>query len=171
LDGKISARDQAFVLLLACYGVRQGHVAALRLDDIDWRARRITFQPHKRGKAIQHEMMPAVAVTLARYLRDERPASESSCIFLRKHAPYYPVAPARVGGVVRKLFRRLGVQGPCGPHALRHAFATRLLRAGQPLKVIADLLGHRSLNSTCIYAKVDHPRLLEVAMDWPEVSP
>lgn len=67
--------------------------------------------------------------------------------------------------------RRVGVTStPCGPHALRHAFATRLLQGGQPLKVIADLLGHRSLDAASIYAKVDHPRMLEIAAEWPEVS-
>jgi site-specific recombinase XerD len=58
---------------------------------------------------------------------------------------------------------------PRGPHALRHTFATRLLRTGQPIKAIADLLGHRSLSSIAIYAKVDVARLLEVAVEWPEV--
>jgi site-specific recombinase XerD len=58
---------------------------------------------------------------------------------------------------------------PRGPHTLRHAFARRLLCSGQPLKSIADLLGHRSLSATAIYARVDHPRLFEVAVEWPEV--
>jgi integrase len=62
---------------------------------------------------------------------------------------------------------RCGLE-PRGPHAFRHAFATRLLRAGQPVKAIADLLGHRSLDAVAVYAKVDHPRLFEVAVDWPE---
>ena len=65
---------------------------------------------------------------------------------------------------------RLGIGGmPPVYHSLRHAFATRLLRSGQPLKSIADLLGQRSLSATAIYAKVDHPRLFEVAVEWPEV--
>jgi integrase/recombinase XerD len=61
---------------------------------------------------------------------------------------------------------------PYYPHRFRHAFATRLLRSGQPVKAIADLLGQRSLDAVAIYAKVDHARLLEVAIDWPaEVPP
>jgi site-specific recombinase XerD len=72
--------------------------------------------------------------------------------------------------VVRSALQRAGVScSPRGPHALRHAFATRLLHDGQPLKVIADQLGHRSLAEVSTYAKVDHARLLEAAAPWPEV--
>jgi site-specific recombinase XerD len=72
--------------------------------------------------------------------------------------------------MIQYRIERLGIGGmPRGPHSLRHAFATRLLCGGHPLKSIADLLGHRSLSATAIYAKVDHPRLFEVAVEWPEV--
>jgi site-specific recombinase XerD len=72
--------------------------------------------------------------------------------------------------MIHARLERLGVRGTsCGPHRLRHAFATRLLCGGQPLKSIADLLGHRSLSATAIYAKVDHPRLFAVAVEWPQV--
>lgn len=170
-DARVSARDRAIVYLLASYGVRRGQVSGLRLEDIDWRVRTIAFRAHKGGKRVEHALTPAVAGALTQYLRDERPASNSAHMFLRARAPYLPLGPGAVTLVVRGRMLRLGLQGvPLGPHALRHAFATRLLRAGQPLKAIADLLGHRSLSATSVYAKVDHPRLLEVAIDWPEGS-
>ena len=53
---------------------------------------------------------------------------------------------------------------------MRHTFATRLLRAGESVKAIADLLGHRSLDAVAVYAKVDYARLLECAVEWPEVA-
>ncbi len=165
-----SARDRAIVLLFAIYGVRRGQVCALRLGDIDWRSRTITFGPHKGGKPVQHELAPAVAEALSEYLQYERPAVEDEAVLLRSKAPHLPLGPGAVTMVVRGLLEQLALKcSPCGPHALRHAFATRLLHAGQPLKTIADLLGHRSLQAVSIYAKVDHPRLLEVAMEWPEV--
>lgn len=168
-DSSVAARDRAIVYLLASYGVRCGQVSGLRLEDIDWRGRAITFRAHKGGKPIEHALTAAIAGALSQYLRDERPASNSAYVFLRARAPFLQLGPSAVTQVVRGRIRRLGIEGvPLGAHALRHAFATRLLRAGQPLKAIADLLGHRSLSSTCIYAKVDHPRLLEVAVDWPE---
>jgi integrase len=163
-----SARDRAIALLFASYGIRRAQVSALRLDDVDWRARTIRFTAHKRGKPIHHALSPAVAASLARYLREERPVSDCEFVFLRMLRPYVRLSPSAVTAVIRDRAKRAGIR-PYGPHALRHAFATRLLGAGQSLKTIADLLGHRSLGAVAIYAKVDQPRLLEVAIEWPEV--
>jgi integrase len=164
-----SARDHAIVLLLALYGLRRGQVSDLQFEDIDWRGHTIHFRPHKGGKAVQHQLVPAVAAALSEYLQHERPLVNSQAVFLRQRKPYLPLGPSVVTDIVVGLVRRLGLDcTPCGPHALRHAFATRLLNDGQPLKVIADLLGHRSLAAVSIYAKVDHPRLLQVAAEWPE---
>ncbi|MEQ1735908.1 MAG: tyrosine-type recombinase/integrase [Rhodoglobus sp.] len=164
---KCSARDQAIVFMLAHYGVRCGQVSALRLDDIDWRARTILFRPHKGGKAILHQLVPAVADPLVRYLRDDRPNVDGAFAILRKRKPYIRLGPSAVKQVVSASMERSGLE--CRrAHALRHSFAVRLLRLGQPLKAIADLLGHRSLASVATYAKVDRSRLLEVAVDWPK---
>jgi len=168
---KMSLRDHAIVLVLAVYGIRRGQVSALAFGDIDWRARTITFSAHKGGKTVQHRLAPAVAAALSDYIRHERPQSREQAVFLRSHAPHLPLGPSAVTPVVHTALQKAGVTcSPGGPHALRHAFATRLLHDGQPLKVIADLLGHRSLATVSTYAKVDHPRLLEVAAPWPELG-
>jgi integrase len=160
-------------LLLASYGIRRGQIVTLELGDVDWRGRMIAFRAHKGGKPVQQTLTAAVAESLSRYLRHERPQSDSPKVFLRSRPPHLPLGPSAVSALVRAHLLRLGLGQPNlrarGPHALRHAFVARLLRAGQPLKVIADLLGHRSLSAVAHYAKVDHPRLLEVAGDWPEV--
>jgi integrase len=164
-----SLRDCAIVLLLAVYGIRRGQVSALRLGDIDWRCRTITFAAHKGGKTVQNDLAPAVATAIAEYIRRERPDRDEQAVFLRARLPHLALGPSAVTWVVRKALQEAGVScGPCGPHALRHAFATRLVRDGQPLKVIADLLGHRSMAEVSTYAKLDHARLLEVAAPWPE---
>lgn len=160
-------RDRAIVVLLATYGVRRGQVSALQLADIDWRERTVDFAAHKGGKAVQHVLTASVAESLAEYLRKERPASDCDSVFLRQRSPFLRLGPGAISMVVSSRMKRLGLP-PQGPHAFRHAFATRLLRAGQPVKAIADLLGHRSLDAIAVYAKVDHVRLFEVAMDWPE---
>jgi len=163
-------RNRAIVYLLATYGIRRQQVADLKLQDIDWCERTIDFAAHKGGKAIHQALTPCVAEALADYLRNERPHDASDSVFLRHPAPHLPLSPLAISSMVRLRMARCGL-APRGPHALRHAFATRVLQAGQPVKVIADLLGHRSLHTVAVYAKVDFARLLEVAIEWPEVAP
>lgn len=168
-EGRCLPRDRAVIYLLAVYGVRRSQVSDLQLADIDWRERTIDFKAHKGGKAVRHSLTPAVAQALALYLRHGRPASDCAHIFLRQRLPHVQLNPVAISSLVRARMVRCGLP-PRGPHALRHAFATRLLRAGQSIKSIADLLGHRSLDAVAIYAKVDYARLLESAVDWPEVA-
>lgn len=169
-DEGTCARDRAILLILVCYGVRRGQVASLRLDEIRWRERLIHFRPQKGGKSVAHVLLPAVADALVQYIQTERAPVQNPMVFLRQLAPFLPVSPQAVTLMVTTKLKEMNVDaGQCRPHALRHAFATRLLRAGQPIKAIADLLGHRSLTSTSVYAKVSHPQLMEIAMDWPEV--
>lgn len=166
----VSHRDRAIVVLLVGYGVRRGQVTELQLKDLDWREQTIRFAPHKGGKELLHTLTPAAAQALAGYLRYERPTLDSGFVFVRSRRPNLPLSPGAVSQMIHDRLEGLGVAGmPLGPHTLRHAFARRLLRGGQPLKSIADLLGHRSLSATAIYAKVDHPQLFKVAIEWPEV--
>ncbi len=166
--GSCPRRDRAVVYLLATYGIRRQQVSALRLVDIDWHQRTIDFAAHKGGKAIHHILAQSVAQALADYLRHERPTSDSDYVFLRHPPPHLRLGPFAISTLVTSRMKRCGLP-PRGPHALRHTFATRLLRAGESMKTIADLLGHRSLDAVAIYAKVDYARLLECAIDWPGV--
>ena len=167
--GECPRRDRAMVLLLATYGVRRSQVSALQLSDIDWHQRTVVFAARKRGKAVEHVLTEAVAEALAGYLRQERPRSDCDYVFLRQRRPHLRLGPPAISAAVAARMQRCGLPNR-SPHALRHAFATRLLRAGQPVKTIADLLGHRSLGAVAVYAKVDYARLLECAVDWPEVA-
>jgi integrase len=166
-DGVAGARDRAILHLLATYGVRRGHVLALRLCDLDWEARTIRFSAHKGGKPVVHALTAAVARALAHYVEQFRPRVPFDEVFLQVRHPWIPMRPESLSEAVRRRLAQAGVSG--GPHAFRHSFATRLLRAGQPLKVIADLLGHRALSSAAIYAKADVRGLRRVAAEWPEV--
>jgi len=171
LRERMLARDWAIALILVVYGVRRGQVTNLQLGDIGWRERTITFPAHKGGKPVHHTLIPSVAEALAGYVRQERPQSDSRILFLRNYPPHLPLSPSAVSATVFYWLRKAEVDcSPAGPHVFRHAFATRLLASGQTLKTIADLLGHRSLESVSNYAKVDHPRLKEVAAEWPEVK-
>lgn len=167
--GRCPSRDRAIVFLLVTYGVRRAQVSSLQLTDIDWREKTLDFAAHKGGKAVRHRLTQAVAQALAVYLHDERPVSDCTYVFLRQKTPHSQLGPCAISSLMRARMVRCGLPAR-GPHALRHAFATRLLRAGQSVKSIADLLGHRSLDAVAIYAKVDYARLFENAVDWPEVA-
>ena len=104
------------------------------------------------------------------FLSRERPAGDGDAVFLQYVRPHVRLGPEAITAVVSVRAQRCGLP-QTSPHVLRHTFATRLLRAGQPIKAIADCLGHRTLSAVSVYAKVDVTRLLEVAVEWPEVQP
>jgi site-specific recombinase XerD len=160
----VGRRDHAILLLLARLGLRAGEVAALQLDDVDWRAGEILI----RGKGDRHERLPLphdVGEALVSYLR-RRPPQESRVLFVRVNAPRGALRARAVCAVVHDACVRAGVP-PVGAHRLRHTAATGMLRAGASLPEIAEVLRHRRLETTTIYARVDRAALRELALPWP----
>lgn len=162
-------RDYAIVRCLVDLGLRSCEVAALRLDDIDWKNGTLTVRV---GKSHRVDVLPLPAVTgqaIANYLHKSRPTTESRAVFVRHRAPLdIPIGASVVRSVVRQAAVRSGLAGRLhGPHRLRHSAATRMLQGGATLKVIADVMRHRSLDTTAIYAKVDLTRLSSIAQPWP----
>ena len=158
-------RDYAILVLLARLGLRAGEVSALRLDDIAWRAGEIIV----RGKGRSEDRLPLppdVGAAIAAYLRQGRPRRPEREAFLRVCAPLRGLTPNGVGEVVRAASERAGL-GSFGSHRLRHTAATQMLQAGASLPEVAQVLRHRSVVRTVIYAKVDHLALRELAMPWP----
>jgi integrase/recombinase XerD len=159
-------RDFAILLLLVRLGLRRGEVATLALDDIDWPVGELTV----RGKGDRHERMPLpvdVGEALADYLAHGRPAGvPARSVFIRVVVPLGALSPGAVTHVVERAARRAGVDGVCA-HRLRHTVATETLRRGAPLAEVGELLRHRHLATTAIYAKVDRERLRTLARPWP----
>jgi integrase len=156
----------AMVRLALDLGLRGGEIAKLELCDIDWRAGTLTL---KRTKSARQDVLPLPAATgqaLAEYLRHERPTSTMSTVFVRRHAPHdQPVGIDVVRDAIGNALRRAGI--PHGrSHSLRHTLACRLVNSGGSIKEVADVLRHRSLNTSLIYAKLDQQRLTEVALPW-----
>ena len=166
----LGRRDFAILQLLDTYGVRGGHVRALRLQDIEWRQCRLRFRSHKRGKEVLVPLTDQVGEALLAYLRHGRPNAPYQEVFLTAHAPIRPLkTPSALSVLVGQRMVRVGARGPRkGPHAFRHRFATRMLQRGHSLKTIADLLGHRDINTTFLYTKVALHTLHELPLDWPE---
>ena len=160
----IGKRDRAVLLLLARLGLRAGEVAAIELEDIDWRAGELLV----RGKGHRQDLMPLpvdVGEALVAYLR-VRPRSEHRAVFLCVLAPLGPVTSPGVATIVRRACRRAGVP-QVGPHRLRHTAATQMLAARASLEEIAQVLRHRHLVSTANYARVDRDALRALALPWP----
>jgi len=166
-------RDYAVLLLLATYGLRAGEVARLRLDDIDWRAALLRIQRTKVGGDLCLPLTPAAGNALLAYLRAGRPSSPHREVFVRHDAPHTAFRnSSAIYQIVRHAFDRIGLAAPHrGPHVLRHARATALVRQGCSLKVVGDLLGHRHPDSTLPYTKLAVEDLREVALEAPEFVP
>ena len=160
-------RGYAMVRCALDMGLRCGEVAKLQLADIDWRNGTVTL---RRTKSRRVDILPLPALAgraLADYLRYERPKTTNPAVFVRRQAPRdRPIGVDAVRRVIRDAYRRIGLTHG-RTHALRHTVASRLLDRGGSLKEVADVLRHRSLNTSLIYAKLDQPRLAAVALPWP----
>jgi len=164
----VGRRDYAILLLLARLGLRSSEVAFLELDEIDWKAGRLSV----RGKSGQRSDLPLpteVGKAIATYLRHGRPRSSSRRVFLRVRAPVCGFQGAcGVGSIVRHRLLRAGVEAPTyGAHQFRHGLATEMLRQGASLGEIGELLGHHNPQTTKIYTKVDLEALRTLALPWP----
>ena len=169
-------RNYAMLLLLTTYGLRAGEVRRLQLQDIDWRAERFWIQASKTGRRVCLPLLPNVGRAILDYLQKARPPCKHREVFIRLKAPLRPIeTTSALNGAMQRHLARIGIilNGKRGPHALRHARAASLLRAGVPLKTIGDLLGHRAMSSTAVYLKLADKELRSVALaiPVPQVSP
>jgi integrase/recombinase XerD len=165
----IGRRDAAIVRLLVRLGLRASDVAALELDDLDWRAGEVVVC----GKGRRQSRLPLphdVGKAIAAYLRRGRPPSPTRKVFLWSHAPYLPLSPSGVVAVVRTALRRAGIAAG-GARVLRQTVATQILHHGGSLGEIAHVLRHRHIDTTAIYAKVDLSSLRTLVQPWPGSLP
>jgi site-specific recombinase XerD len=165
----VGCRDYAIAACMGDLGLRCGEVADLTLDDLGGATGtlRVAAGKSRRGRVLP---MPArVRQAVAAYVGRGRPASADRHLFLRHRTPAgVRVSRALVRGVIIRAFARVpGCECRTGTHVLRHTAATRLHHAGADVKRVADILGHRSIDTAAIYAKVDLARLSAVALPWP----
>ena len=161
-------RDYAIMLLMMAYGIRGKSAAELLLEDIDWRRSTIRIRAQKGGKEVVLPLLDAVGEAIIGYLH-HRPETRLREVFLSVRAPFFALNSLEISQLVRKYMTKAGVKIPkSGSTTLRHSWAIRALAHDSPMKAIADVLGHRCLDTTFIYAKADLKTLRQVAMPWPD---
>jgi site-specific recombinase XerD len=163
----IGKRNYAILLLLSRLGLRADEIVRLSLEEIDWDHGLFTF----RGKGGHWSQMPLpvdVGRAIASYLQHGRPVSDCRRLFLRHTAPKVGFANSgAISTLVRRAISRAHVNSQRkGAHLFRHSLATRLIHEGASLQEIAELLRHRSIETTNIYAKVDFQALRSIALPW-----
>ena len=128
----------------------------------------------RKTKSRREQVLPLPEATgraIAAYLQYERPKTVHRAIFVRRIAPRdEPIGAHLVRKTIRQAYQRAGLPYTRS-HLLRHTIARRLLDGGSSLKEVADVLRHRSLNTTLTYAKLDSRSLGRVALPWPPSLP
>lgn len=162
-------RDFAILLLLAAYGLGAAEVRGLRVSDVDWLGGILTVRRPKTNVSIELPLLPGIANALSAYLQYERPPARSTdVVFLRKSMPYKSITSGAIRHRIRLYARRAGISARVlGAHAFRHSHASRQVDLGVNIKVVSDILGHRSSSSTSIYVRVAMKRLRAVALPVP----
>jgi site-specific recombinase XerD len=165
----VGKRDYAIALCLSKLALRSHEVTALTLDDINWQARTLRLSRTKQRRERLLPMPNQLARALAAYLKQARPRTESRALFVH-HQSYVgrSMSARSVRDVIRRGFERCGIAAR-GTHILRHTWATCAHRRGASLKLIADILGHGSLQSTLRYAHVNLEELRQAALPWPKI--
>ena len=162
-DRPVDIRDRAVLMVLIAYGLRAGEVAGLRLDDLDWVEERLQVRRPKPGRIHQYPLSRGVGQAMLRYLQEVRPRRPERALFLSMQAPVRPMTGSAVGLMVGRRAGRIGIADKRrGAHSLRHGTAQHLLDHGLSMKEVGDYLGHRSVSSTAVYAKVQMDTLREV---------
>jgi len=164
----IGLRNHAILCCLARLGLRAQDVVLLRFDDVHWAEGRVTLQPGKSRRARTLPFPQDVGEALVTYIRGGRPPSASRHVFLRSRPPFRALTSAAVWAIVRQAFTRAGIVVPPGvaSHIFRHTVASQMVNQGASFKEVADVLGHQSIQTTGIYAKLELETLAAVALPW-----
>lgn len=163
-------RDYAILLLVTKLGIRVGDIKNLKLSHLDWHEKKIHFAQQKTGTDVSFPILNDIGWAIIDYLRNGRPVSDSSYLFLRNLAPYEAFGKdANLHNIIIKYTRRSNISIPKGNrqglHSLRHTLASTMLANGTPLPVISEVLGHVNSKSTSVYLRTNMEELKQCAVD------
>jgi site-specific recombinase XerD len=161
----VGCRDYAVLVLLGRLGLRACEVAGLQLDDVDWRTGEILIRG--KGRALSRLPLPVdIGEAIVAYLRRATRSKITRAAFVRCRAPYNAVTSSAIIAIAQRALRAAGI-ATGGAHRLRHTAATQMLRRGASMTEVAQVLRHRHVDTTAIYAKVDRDSLRAIARIWP----
>jgi len=169
INDPAALRDRALLLLLATTGLRSRELRALELRDIHWRTGEVMIRSNKGRRDRLVPLSSAAGDALATYILSGRPSTHFTQVFLCHYPPVRPIThSSTLAAIVRRRLERCDLHFPkAGAHLLRHSLATQLVKQRRPIKEVADLLGHRNIDTTAIYVKVALPQLATVALPFP----
>lgn len=167
-------RDYAILLLVAKLGIRVGDIKSLKLSDLNWQSKTIEIRQNKTKNTVTYPILKDIGWALIDYLKNARPISDTTFVFIRMHAPYDAFGKdANLHNIITKYTRLAGITVPNGKrqglHSLRHTLASTLLEQGTPLSVISEVLGHVNSKSTNIYLHTGMDGLRRCAIDPEEL--
>ena len=162
-------RDYAIALSFTELGLRCEEVARLSIEDFNWNRSTITI---KNTKTHVDRILPissAFGEAIVCYLKHARPTCRNRVLFVRfSHVMGDSMGTSQIRGVMRRAYKRAGISETItGTHIIRRTIASKIYKKGASLKMVADVLGHRTLDSASAYTKIDTDRLLQAAGTWP----
>lgn len=164
-------RAYAVALIAARTGMRRSDISGLKFSSIDWENDKIEIIQKKTGRALCIALLPDVGEAIADYVLNGRPINDNEYIFLNHLSPFAPMKPSTINDIVFRALDKAGIDFNSrkkGPHALRFSLASKMLESGESIKTIADALGHASVQTTTMYAKIDTVNLGKCALSVPE---
>jgi len=164
-------RAYAATLIAARTGMRRSDIAELKFSSIDWKNDKIEIVQKKTGEALCLTLLPDVGEAISDYMLNARPISDSDYIFLSHMPPFEPMKPSTLNDIIFSALDKAGIDisfRKKGPHALRFSLASQMLARGESIKTIAGALGHKNIQTTTMYAKIDTPNLGQCALSVPE---
>lgn len=165
----IGRRDMAQYRLFCGYGLSNAEVTNLKLEDIDWSAGVLHIRRLKNGSTVDLPLPSTVAKAITAYIQHGRPSTECRQVFVGHCIPFGPLGKSTIGQRVKSWAERANVQAPyIGVHVFRHSFATYQMEHGVSLKLIGDILGHRSTQTTSIYVRSALGKLRQLALPVPK---
>lgn len=169
-SGASGKRTYAILRILDTYGVRGCQLRSLKLNDVDWQNNEIHFPPAKNGKSLTFPLTAEVGNAILDYLKNARQKCGRQELFLTLRAPLGPLTHKALSQMIRTAMLKSDIDSPRrGAHCFRHGFVSRMIEQGESFKHIADLAGHKHIQTTFLYTKIDFNSLAAVALELPEV--